>query len=61
MEELFTVKEVAQKLKVAESTINRWVAEGKLKAIKLSEGRKGAVRFRQEDIERFINNQAESK
>jgi excisionase family DNA binding protein len=54
MEELYTVKEVAKKLKVAESTINRWVAEGKLKALKLSEGRKGAVRFREEDIKNFI-------
>jgi excisionase family DNA binding protein len=54
MEELFTVKEVAKKLKVAESTINRWVAEGKLKALKLSEGRKGAVRFREADIKAFI-------
>ncbi len=55
MEELYTVKEVAKKLKVAESTINRWVAEGKLKALKLSEGRKGAVRFREEDIKNFID------
>ncbi len=54
MEELYTVKEVAKKLKVAESTINRWVAEGKLKALKLSEGRKGAVRFREVDIKSFI-------
>jgi DNA binding domain, excisionase family len=54
MEELYTVKEVARKLKVAESTINRWVAEGKLKALKLSEGRKGAVRFREEDIKAFL-------
>ena len=54
MEELFTVKEVAKKLKVAESTINRWVAEGKLKALKLSEGRKGEVRFREADIKAFI-------
>ena len=55
MEELYTIKEVAKKLKVAESTINRWVAEGKLKALKLSEGRKGAVRFREEDIKSFID------
>jgi excisionase family DNA binding protein len=55
MEELYTVKEVAKKLKVAESTINRWVAEGKLKALKLSEGRKGAVRFREEDIKAFLD------
>jgi excisionase family DNA binding protein len=54
MEELYTVKEVAKKLKVAESTINRWVSEGKLKALKLSEGRKGAVRFREEDIKTFL-------
>ena len=54
MEELYTVKEVAKKLKVSESTINRWVADGKLKALKLSEGRKGAVRFREEDIQNFL-------
>ncbi len=54
MEELYTVKEVAKKLKVSESTINRWVADGKLKALKLSEGRKGAVRFREEDIRNFL-------
>jgi len=43
-------------LKISRATLNRWVKAGKIPALKLGEGRKGAVRFRLRDIEEFVNN-----
>ena len=36
MQELLTVQEVAEMLKVEDQTIRRYIKEGKIKAIKLS-------------------------
>ncbi|NSW76059.1 MAG: helix-turn-helix domain-containing protein [Candidatus Atribacteria bacterium] len=35
MEEFYTVEEVAQKLKVTEYVIRKWIREKKLKAVKI--------------------------
>ena len=51
MEKLYTVKEVAEILSVSQNTIWRWVREGKLKSIKLSNG---ATRFTEKDIQEFM-------
>lgn len=51
MEKLYTVKEVAKILSVSQNTIWRWVREGKLKSIKLSNG---ATRFTEKDIQEFM-------
>lgn len=55
MDELITAEEVMKILKISRATLNRWVKAGKIQALKLGEGRQGAVRFRLKDIEEFIN------
>jgi excisionase family DNA binding protein len=48
---LLTVKEVAEKLNIAEATVYAWKAQGILPAVQLS---RKAVRFREKDIEDLI-------
>ena len=50
MDELLTVKEVAERLKVSRPTIYTFIGLG-LKFIKLSER---SVRFRPSEVERFV-------
>lgn len=52
MEELLTLKEAAQILKVHPNTLRLWDNKGVLKAIRL--GVKKARRYRKIDIENFI-------
>jgi excisionase family DNA binding protein len=54
MDELITFTEAMQILKVSRATLNRWINSGKITKLKLGEGRRGMVRFRKEDIEKFI-------
>lgn len=49
-DEIMTLKEVAEYLKVAEKTAYRLVAEGKLPGFKVG----GAWRFRRVDMEKWI-------
>jgi excisionase family DNA binding protein len=51
MESLLTVKEVAEKLNIAEATVYAWKAQGILPAVPLS---RKALRFREEDIHDLI-------
>ena len=56
---LLTPKEVAEKLKVSEQTVLRWLRNGKLKGVKA--GR--LWRIREEDLQEFIkegNNEGET-
>lgn len=53
MEELLTLKEAAQILKVHPNTLRLWDNKGVLKAIRL--GVKKARRYRKIDIENFIS------
>ena len=55
MEELITFEEAMKLLKISRPTLNRWVRDGRIQKVKLGEGRRGTVRFRKEDIEKFIN------
>ncbi len=55
LDELITAEEVMKILKISRATLNRWVKAGKIRALKLGEGKKGAIRFKKEDIENFIN------
>lgn len=48
---ILTIKEVAEYLKLAEKTAYRLAADGKLPGFKVG----GSWRFKQEDIERWIN------
>jgi len=49
-EEIFTVREVADRLRVTEQVVYKWLQAGKLKGIKV--GRHWRVR--ESDLERFL-------
>jgi len=49
-DEILTLKEVAEYLKLAEKTAYRLAAEGKLPGFKVG----GSWRFKREDVERWI-------
>jgi len=53
MEELLTLNEAAQILKVHPNTLRLWDKKGVLKAIRI--GIKKVRRYKKEDIEKFIN------
>ena len=53
MEELLTLSEAAQILKVHPNTLRLWDKKGVLKAIRI--GVKRVRRYKKEDIEKFIN------
>jgi excisionase family DNA binding protein len=51
-DEFYTIEEVARLLKVSEGAIRKWIAQGKLKGVKL-----GRIwRIRKGDLEAFIDN-----
>ena len=50
-EDILTIREVADDLKVTERTLYRLVQEGKLPAFKVG----NSWRFRREDLERWIS------
>lgn len=52
-DEILTVKELAEYLKIAEKTAYRFASEGKLPGFKVG----GAWRFRKAEIDRWINEQ----
>lgn len=54
---LLTPKDVAELLQISVRTLERWVAEGKLPAIRL--GR--LIRFDPDDIRKFIDERKEEK
>ncbi len=47
---LLTIKELADQLHIKSSTLYAWAAHGKIPCFKLN----GLVRFRREDIERWV-------
>jgi excisionase family DNA binding protein len=49
-ETYYTSKEVAERLKVTDRTVRRWISDGSLKVIRL--GR--SVRIAESDLQRFI-------
>lgn len=52
-DEIMTVREMAEYLKIAEKTAYRFVSEGKLPAFKVG----GAWRFRKAEVDRWIKEQ----
>ncbi len=53
MEELLTLKEAANVLKLHPNTLRDWDKKGILKAVRI--GIKKSLRYRKEDIEKFIS------
>ncbi len=53
-EDILTIREVADYLKITERTLYRLVQEGKLPAFKVG----NSWRFRREDLERWISDQS---
>jgi excisionase family DNA binding protein len=51
MDQLLTIKQVAEKLQVSEITIRRWLSNGTIAAIKLPQG----IRFRPEWLENWLD------
>ncbi len=56
-DQIMTLKEVANYLKLAEKTAYRLVAEGKIPGFKVG----GSWRFKQSDIKKWINEQKKKK
>jgi len=52
---LLTLREVAELVKVSESTVRRWVRDGSLVAYKV--GKRGQFRVKEEDLEVFLERQ----
>lgn len=52
---LLTLREVADVVKVSETTVRRWVRDGALAAYKV--GKRGQLRVREEDLETFLEGQ----
>jgi excisionase family DNA binding protein len=58
MTKLLTKRIVAEALVVTPRCVERWVKSGKLPAVKLSAR---AIRFRERDVERFIEEHGEGR
>lgn len=52
---LLTLRDVAESMKVSETTVRRWVRAGSLPAYKV--GKRGQLRVREEDLEAFLEKQ----
>jgi len=52
LSKMLTVNEVADLLQVHMTTIRRWEKKGQLRSYRL--GPKGSIRFKREDISKFI-------
>jgi excisionase family DNA binding protein len=52
-EDYYTLEEIADRLKVSRRTVNRWIEDGELTAIKFAPGR-GHVRVAESDLKDFI-------
>ncbi len=52
---LLTLREVAEAVKVSETTVRRWARNGSLTAYKL--GKRGQLRIKEEDLEAFLERQ----
>jgi excisionase family DNA binding protein len=52
--EFMTIGEVADLLRISESTVRSYIRNGKLPCLKLGEGRSAAVRIRRSDIDALV-------
>ena len=52
MEKLLTIRDLAERLCIAEGTAYHWLATGRLKCIRFS---KRCVRFHENDVQQMLN------
>jgi excisionase family DNA binding protein len=57
MEDMLTLEEVAQRLKVSVKTIRRWLQQGRLTGIKMGK----LWRIRETELEAFIERQTQQR
>ncbi len=55
MEDFLTVKEVANILRVSESTVRNYIKQGIIKAIKFGSNRRATVRIPKTEVEKFYS------
>jgi|ETNvirenome_6_85_1030632.scaffolds.fasta_scaffold26510_4 excisionase family DNA binding protein len=55
MEDFMTVKEVANILRVSESTVRNYIKQGIIKAIKFGSNRRATVRIPKTEVEKFYS------
>ncbi len=51
MEKLLTIRELAERLSIAEGTAYHWLSEGRLRCVRFS---KRCVRFRESDVQELL-------
>ncbi len=57
MDELLTVREVARRLRVDDTTVRRWIKTGALEAISLPhKGRRQAYRVKKSTLDKLLKN-----
>ena len=54
VEELLSVKELSKRWKVHRRTVRRLLDEGGVQPVFLSRRRKGTIRYRAHDVDRFV-------
>ena len=52
MEKLLTIRELAERLNIAEGTAYHWLSEGRLHCVRFS---KRCVRFRESDVQKLLD------
>jgi excisionase family DNA binding protein len=57
MEKLLTIRELAERLNIAEGTAYHWLSEGRLKCVRFS---KRCVRFRDSDVQELLDQLADA-
>jgi excisionase family DNA binding protein len=57
MEKLLTIRELAERLNIAEGTAYHWLSEGRLKCVRFS---KRCVRFREADVQELLQQLADT-
>lgn len=55
MKDFYTMNEVCKKFKIARSTVNRFMNDGKIEYFKTGEARSSKVLFGKKHIDNFIN------
>lgn len=56
VEQFYTVKEVAQLLKMTDGTIRNWISNGKIKAVKIGgDNKQSQTRIAESELKKLLN------